>query len=352
MTWQERLAYDAVCLQGWTILDAAASRRLLDGTRMRLAFDWMAAFHLEWLHNNAHLFGGRRFWRRVKSVESGESRLLRHRPVPSETGLASWDDLNQRYFQMVFSPFDPMMPKRTALTDSIERALAASSADVIRLVDLGCGPGHLLNVLDGLPTVLRERVHYVGIDRSRPACESTRRRAELLGIPAEVLNIDLLNVAPPVGDVVVAVNTVLGGSRDENVTLLRAVRSSAHDHARVVLLLPAFEVMEHIIELRRSWYESKEGRATARRAVDATLRVKHPDAETASYSDDGVVTQFFHSLETIDRELAQVGLAPLAEPVRLDYPWSLARKFDYGYFPDQPPVWDWLVECRPARLAT
>lgn len=345
MSWQERLSYDATCLNAWSVLNEAAAARLVNDGRMKLALEWIAGFHSEWLLNNAQLFTNPRFWKVVDRVLAQEPRIIRHRPVPSTAGVTTWDELSSRYFDTVFSPFDPRMQSR-ALPDAIAFNLSTLAAhDPVVVVDVGCGPGNLISLLGGL--VPGANLSYIGIDSSSVATELAQSRADTARFPCRIVQTDIRdNAGQFVGDLVVGINIVLGASRDENVELLTSIGHCLRGpESRLILLLPSFETVLHIDELRYQYYANHYDEKHAERARHSYRRWKSPDPATASYVDDGVTRQYFHSLDSIATELPLASLSMVGQPTKLRYPWELARYFDYGYFPSAEPVWDWLVVC-------
>ncbi len=351
MSWQDRLAYDAFCLQGWSTLHEASDRNLLKEHRLELAFKWMCAFHDTWLTTNAHLFRSEEFWAAVTTLRKEEAAVLRHRPVPADLGHANWDTLSGRYFQTVLSPFDPTIAVPNSLTEAILRAVQKKQGEntSLTILDVGCGPGNLLTLLENAFASEDIQMHYIGVDYSAAAVELAKQRLGTSSLRGEIIHTDLLDRNLHVrGDVVVCINAILGSSRQHNVDLLkRLVAVSRSTRTDIICLLPAFEAFEHIAQLRERSYARKFGAEQGQRAVESLVHLKAPDPQSASYSDDGRTRQYFHSLDTIRRETELAGLVIVNGPQKFYYPWSLARRFDYGYFPGEEPVWDWLLVCRP-----
>ncbi len=74
--------------------------------------------------------------------------------------------LNERYFDMVLSPFDPIIDNNSPLIRAIDEAIHAVAPGAV-VLDAGCGPGNLVPFLERLGHM--DRVFYIGIDRSRSA---------------------------------------------------------------------------------------------------------------------------------------------------------------------------------------
>jgi len=60
------------------------------------------------------------------------------------------------------------------------------------------------------------------------------------------------------------------------------------------------------------------------------------------YADNGVDIQRFFRENDIKSLFAKFGLN-IIEYKKLYYPWDLAEKFGYGYFPREENIWDWFV---------
>lgn len=352
MDWQQRLSYDAMCLNAWSIIYEASLHRMIRQGRLGLALEWVAAFHTEWLRNNAQLFPSDRFWRELAKVDAHESRLTRHRPVPSLTGITTWDALAPRYFQTVLSPFDPQVTVPNALTialtDTLKTMARSSHQEKITLVDLGCGPGNLIEVLRD--TDQADELCYVGIDVAPSALQLAQDRCKDVRFQCLFVESDIRSTPTICGNIVVSVNVVLGESRAANRELFEATRNYLKDKESVaIFVLPAYDVIEYIGKLRYQYYKTSAGADHAVRTQRAYEHWKRPNPGAASYSDDGWTAQCFHTLETIHAELTDAGFAIWNSPQKLRYPWALARQFDYGYFPEAEEIWDWVVVCTPAE---
>jgi SAM-dependent methyltransferase len=337
LTWSERLRYDAICLQAWSLVHAAYQSRVRSH-RFNLAMKWMAGFHSEWLENNRHLFPNRRFRRAYRRTMDRESVILRHRAVRSSDLNDDPKVFTEQYFERVLSPFDPSM-SRSALADAVAAALKSCAGGVV--LDLSLGPA-LMYRNEAVAAALAEcQGTIVSVEPSLEAA------SEITDYGAVGL-LGRLDALPFVGEsieLVVAVNTILESSRDLNVNLLREIGRVLSPDGTAVLVLPAFEALSHLGDLRAGGPPTKQ-RKMLREMHAGVLRIKRPDQESASYMDDGTTREYFHSLATIPEELAMAGLQLLAEPTKVAYPWDLCRRFDYGYYPDSDPVWDWLVLCR------
>lgn len=338
LTWDQRLQYDAICLQAWSLIHEAHLRRFSRAPRLRLALKWMVSFHSTWLDHNKHLFWSRAFWKSVQREQRQEPTILRHRPVRGTDSLTDPDQISERYFEVILSPLDPVIPPGV-LDFEISTALDALPGPSI-VLDFSSGPGMLFAREE-----VARRLHrhwYVAMDQSYHSCLATRARSggpimqgSLAGAPLRAGSIDLA----------IGLGALLNGSREENVRRFREISRLLAPNGLAILVLPAFEAISHLGSLRLGSREGLGRRSSAgARYHESILRLKAPRSEDASYTDDGCTREYFHSKETIERELPQSGL-DIVKIERVTYPWELCRRFDYGYFPNQPPVWDWLVVC-------
>ena len=63
------------------------------------------------------------------------------------------------------------------------------------------------------------------------------------------------------------------------------------------------------------------------------------------YADDGVNIQRFIHEDEIDHMFKKVGLK-IDKKKKLNYPWNLTKKKNYGYFPGEDEIWDWFVVAK------
>jgi len=72
----------------------------------------------------------------------------------------------------------------------------------------------------------------------------------------------------------------------------------------------------------------------------------------SSYAEDGNIGQCFHTPASLAAALPPAGLEITHPPAPVRYPWTLARRYGYGFFPDAPEVWDHFVQDRRRRRGT
>lgn len=81
----------------------------------------------------------------------------------------------------------------------------------------------------------------------------------------------------------------------------------------------------------------------AQRVERAFDHLRSPNEANASYADDGVTRQYFHSRDTIQNELGAAGIDVIDGPTEFYYPWEVTRSYNYGFYPGQKETWDWIV---------
>lgn len=135
-------------------------------------------------------------------------------------------------------------------------------------------------------------------------------------------------------DRIISVNSILPQNRTDVVRILRAIRGHLKPGGRLMAIMPAYDTT---VYLRRLWLDyysaSLHDDAHAARVVDAFAKSKKVNDMELLYAEDSRTQQAYHTAESIKRELPAAGLALIQDPVKLYYPWSLVRRFDYGYFP-------------------
>lgn len=260
-----------------------------------------------------------------------------------------WDIVSADYHNWIISPWAAEMtapdPKRGGTRrNRLLAALDAFAPDELRhrsMLDYGCEPGNMLKFLDG-------RVAEVsGLDLSRAALEISRSIAAQLRIRFRAIEADMRGyVAEHPFDLIVSCNAVLPRSRDDVVAIFRRMAQNLKPDGRLMMILPSYDTCLALLA-----YTTKAGeRISADRAgaIERDIAVfraaKKMDDVALSFADDGEHAQCFHTPLSIRSELGAAGFR-IGAMEKVEYPWDYARKFDYGYFPDQPEIWDWYVEA-------
>ena len=275
--WRERLRYDSFCIQAWTACYqlVRSSRRLpLD---QRLAVEWMVAYHRQWLHGNARLFPDEKFWRLIDDLDRDDPRITIHRPVPSKEGLATWDDLLGRYFDTFLSPFDPSIPPGRRLEERLAEVLQERNVGEGDLIaDLGCGIG------TAFPVLAPHTRRYHGLDLNMQPLVASRQSSRWR---PPLVNADIRTLPYPddTFEVIIAINVVLLESRADNQQALAEISRVLKPDGLTILLLPAFETITHLRQLRVAEAHATAGPAYARRVEQAFDHLRDPHPETSSY---------------------------------------------------------------------
>ncbi len=206
------------------------------------------------------------------------------------------------------------------------------------IADFGCGPG---NLLPHLPEGIKK---IVGVDRSRRALALARDRtkAQQVAFTAHAADLRRLDLGRTF-DLIISVNAILPPTRPEVLAMLATIRRHLKPGGRLLAILPSFDTTLYLKSLWHRRHLRETGSPEqADRMAKAFEKWRKMDRQTCAFADDGEHAQCYHTPETIDREFAQAGLKRIRPLRKIYYPWKLAAKFDYGYFPDAPEeIWDW-----------
>jgi SAM-dependent methyltransferase len=210
------------------------------------------------------------------------------------------------------------------------------------LADFGCGPGNLIPHLQGK---IRE---LVGVDRSRRALAMARERVEAhqIAFTAHAADLCRLDLGRRF-DLIISVNAILPPTRPDVLAMLASIRRHLKPSGRFMAILPSFDTTVYLQGLCHQHHLQQTGNTEqARRMAEAFEKERKMDALDCAFADDGQTAQCYHTPETIDRQLSQAGLQRIRPLRKIYYPWELAQKFDYGYFPEAlEEIWDWYVVC-------
>ena len=260
-----------------------------------------------------------------------------------QSGEINWDLVAGQYQQYVLSPFHPEMLEagRNPLVTEVRRQVAAAQGQGrVQIADFGCGPGSLLPSLVGLD------VAVTGLDLSRGSLGVAQGAASWAGVDFTGICADLTTVELDQRfEMVVCSNSVLPADRADVVPILSRVAHHLSDTGRAYFILPSFDTTEHLVQLHR---EAALARGSSLAAADGLVaqlsRAKKMDPVLLKYADDGYSAQCYHTPDSIAAEFAEAGLAVVAGPRKVYYPWDLTRRFDYGYFLGaDEEIWDWYV---------
>ena len=263
--------------------------------------------------------------------------------------VINWDDVAKNYHQYILSPFAPemleqldLLQTRNLLVNTIN-GLNQDDVKELDILDLGCGPGNFIQALNVVPKSL------TGVDLSGAALALAEERAQRRGINfiAKKADIRTLKLERQY-DVVVSVNSVLPKTRQDVVQILQSIKYALKPNGIFYVILPSFDTTQY---LRQLWFKHFCEKYGDRQRAEQNLmqfdRSKLIDPRHCLYADDGLNQQAYHTPETISDEFKHVGLDIIQPIKKVYYPWELARRFDYGYFPDaDEEIWDWYVVAR------
>lgn len=256
-----------------------------------------------------------------------------------------WDEVMERYHDEVLGPFHPRVGA-TVFHRELSAALTAAAGRTgrpVRVLDAGCGPGNLVDVLAGWGVP----VDLVGVDGSAPGLRIAEARAAAAGLPAAFHRADLTELRlPEQFDVIVSVNSVLPvraarePRRDVGRILTAFAAHLAGPHARLVAVLPAFDAATAEADSRAGHDAAGGDPAAHRRRIDRQMRLDRQ----LRLADNGFgVPHCLHDPTTIAAELPAAGLRVLTGPTRLPYPRQVAAAHC-----SSGQSWDWVLTAARA----
>jgi SAM-dependent methyltransferase len=247
-----------------------------------------------------------------------------------EMAARDWDRVAGDYFDAVVSPFGTGVPR------ALVRALdAIPRTHRERVADLGCGIGTLL------PTLAARfaRVHAVDFSeamlaRARRACRArhvTVHRADLADLRAFHGRLD----------VATSVNAVLSPDPVRLDRMFGELGRVLRPRGILVAVFPAMEPVLYQGFLIHERERRLHGAVVARRRTSRILERDKYDFVHATYREGAGGQKFFYAFE-LERRLRKAGFRRVRIG-RVTYPWDGVG--GYERFPDEPPMWDWLVRA-------
>jgi len=355
---EERSRYDVYCYKAWSQVEEIVAKGFHGNPQFKAIIAWNTAYNGQWIRRNPAFFTSTEFWEVIDELRNAPQIILGHRPLPKKDDDIDWDEVCDDYHNFILSPFAPEMVDRDPATGAMRNqlldellALPWGALRSARLADFGCGPGNLIAHLGG-------RVEQLtGIDKSGVALDRAAKVASDHGIRFDRVEADFRNIQlNTTFDLIVSSNSILPpADRRDVIRILEVIKNHLRPGGRFYGILPAYDATLYLQSLWLDHYTKMTGdRGHANRIVEAFREGKLADDERCSYADDGHNPQCYHTPETIGGEFYAAGLRLLREPMKIRYPWKLANRFDYGYFPDAPEeIWDWFVvaEAIPPRLS-
>jgi SAM-dependent methyltransferase len=307
---------------------------------------WAAAYHYRWLERNPAFFTLKNFWQEIDSVRNEPNLVFGYRDLPTKGGTIDWSSIAYDYHAYILSPFAPEMviPDSSGtcrnLLVNFLLSLPGSDLEHTRLADFGCGPG---NLLLHLPKCIR---NVVGIDRNETVLEVASGKAVDLGIRFEAMLGDFRHLDfSEEFDIITSSNSILPEERSDVREALSVVRKSLNKTGKFAAIMPSFDT---VLYLRNLWEIHYRQTISDERHIKRILRsfdeTKKLNRDTLSYADDGRTAQCYHTPESIESDFKACGLKIMSPLKKVYYPWTLTKRFDYGYFPAaKEEIWDWFV---------
>jgi SAM-dependent methyltransferase len=260
-----------------------------------------------------------------------------------------WDSVSADYHHWIISPWAPEMTApepdrggtpRNRLLAAID-AYASEDLRTRSMLDYGCGPGNMLKFLEG-------RIDEIsGLDLSPAALEICGRLAARAGIRFHAIAADMRDyVSEFQFDLIVSCNAVLPARREDIARTFRCMERNLKPDGTLMMILPSYDTCLALLAYtaERDARLSADDHEAVDRRIAAFRAEKKMDDVTLSFADDGVHAQCFHTPQSIHNELAVAGFR-VETMEKVEYPWEYAKRFDYGYYPDRPEIWDWYVEA-------
>lgn len=217
--------------------------------------------------------------------------------------------------------------------------------DPDRIVDFGCGHGHLVERLtERLPDT-----EVVGVDRSRAMLTEARRAYP----DAHFVRGDMRDLGDwhRQVDVAISTNSLLPPAPDTARRMFREVLSTVVPGGLFLGVLPSGDTIEHLVNCRiNQLIDEGYTPDKARRTTREYYHEKHQfDPGLGVYADDpdGEHPQTMWWPEDIRSVLHDESFV-VNDLRKVYYPWEACKKFDWGYFPEAERVWDWAVRAQYA----
>lgn len=274
-------------------------------------------------------------------------------PRPSDQ-LRIYDSVAPRYHAEVVTPFAKGVDFR--LGSDVRRILREwRDRDTIWrrvVIDFGCGIG------EGLALVAGKVGLAAGIDFSNGMLSESLSRLERLGLetrqlrgslrvlarfvhqrwdletgtPTTVLargNLLRLNALTETCDLALAINSIGPPSVGQAYRMFQQVVQCVRRRGTMIAVLPSLDTMYHLSALERRHRVS----ASEREAIDPV---------TGIYTDMYGEREKFFAPDEI-RQLARDNGLRVTRLEKIRYPWTLMRRFGWGYYPRSPRIWDWYL---------
>lgn len=267
----------------------------------------------------------------------------------------SWDEYASHYHQYVISPFSPLVRFRLAsdirrLT-KIRSTTGESAARVV--FDCGSGIGDALVLLAGRASLVvgfdlsgamlrvsRERLRSTGVRceqiqsvRTLQAlCRAAFRQGENEDKRVVLMQRDIARLQPlaDTADLVLAINAIAPETSKRAKAMFSSIAKTLVPGGTLLAVFPAYDALEFLFALARKRGRPMEKLGT----IDDGL----------FFNSSGDRQKFFTPDEITDMCRQERMEIHLLEKLR--YPWNVAKRHGWGYFPNAPRIWDWYLSAR------
>lgn len=350
-------------------------------------FERIKTIHGVWLKNNKSIFPMKGF------LEFIDSNKWRDYIDPSKAKLLRWNYASYDYDEIILNPLQ--VKENNPLVKYIE---GINNKELI-VADVGCGIGSLIT--NYLESDNRFNKIY-GIDFSdsmiKIAKENCKnfKKVEFLKMDIKELTHLREEVEQNKLDMIFSINSLLAEKPNDIDIMLCQIVQTLKSGGKFVAVLPSFDTVEYLRSLTLNKFETKREENYNTCYKNLTLKDKiiykysgfhefsqllyyfvifyrrmqsgtwkslsidrkrfgalldtwklfyqdrKMDDKQKCYADDGVNIQRFFNDNDIKPLFEKFGLN-IIEYEKLYYPWDLAEKFGYGYFPGEEEIWDWFI---------
>jgi 2-polyprenyl-3-methyl-5-hydroxy-6-metoxy-1,4-benzoquinol methylase len=347
---EDSMRYEIYYKKAWGYVEDIISKGFADDEQFEPIIGWVTAYHYPWLRRNPAFFNLEKFSDKIESVRKQPNLIFGHRTLPHKDGDIDWDIISDDYHKYILGPFSPEMVEQINGTSrnlllNYLNGMPARDLQQMNVADFGCGPGNLIRYVAGRARKL------TGIDSSRGALTIARSVAAANHLEFESINQNFLDL----GDehkyhMIISVNSIIAKTREDIIKSFKKIGSCLEPGGRLVAVLPSFDTVEYLHGLWKAYYLTRSNNEKqSERIIRALEETKRMNRTYYSYADDGHSIQCYHTPDTIQNELNKSGLRLLIPLDKVYYPWGLARRFDYGYFPGaREEIWDWFIVAERA----
>lgn len=275
--------------------------------------------------------------------------------------LQHWDKLARRYHCQVISPFAPKISFRLPNDiSSIVRSWGRDGSLGKRVaIDFGCGVG------DGLQLLAGRFPLAAGIDFCEAMLQQSYRRLHRERHPVQYLrgngltaladaitdvkkrkdtqrhtflvkaNMERLRPLANSVDIGLAINSFIAPTPTKNRRMFREVARSLTKGGTLFLVMPSLDTVEYLFKLFHRY------------DIDASSMGSVQQPEGIFVEPSGLRQKYYTPDEIVD--LLEENNLHMATMEKVLYPWSLIKRFGWGYFPRHRRLWDWYVIARRTR---